>query len=430
MIPRYTRPEMGAVWSEDNKFSKWLDVEIAACEAQAELGVIPAEALGEIKSKAAFDVDRINEIEAEVQHDVIAFLTSVAEKVGPASKFIHFGMTSSDVVDTALSLQMRQAMELLIPAAADLTELLRQKALDYKTTFMVGRTHGIHAEPTTFGLKLLLWYFEMKRNLDRLDLAKKIISVGKISGAVGNYANINPQVEIMVCAKLGLTAAEVSTQVLQRDRHAQLLTTLAIVGASLEKFATEIRSLQRTDILEVEEPFAKGQKGSSAMPHKRNPVITERICGLARLLRSNAMAALENVALWHERDISHSSAERVIIPDSTILLDYMLAKFIEVMKGLVVYPDNMMSNLNRTGGLVFSQRVLLALIEKGAVREDAYKMVQRNAMSAWRERSDFRQNLINDAEVGKYLSDEEIAACFDLEYYQKNVDLIFQRINK
>lgn len=428
MIPRYTRPKMGAIWEEKNKYSTWLAVEIAACEAQAELGVVPSEAVAEIRAKSAFDVERIKEIEAEVHHDVIAFLTNVGEYVGPNSKYIHYGMTSSDVVDTALSLRIKESLALIFAGAAQLTELLKEKALKYKYTYMVGRTHGIHAEPTTFGLKILLWYFEMKRNLVRLDQLKDVIAVGKISGAVGNYANIDSRVEAKVCQKLGLKPAEVSTQVLQRDRHAQFVNTLAILGSSLEKFATEIRSLQRTDILEAEEPFAKGQKGSSAMPHKRNPIISERVSGLARVLRGNALAALEDIALWHERDISHSSVERIIIPDSAILIDYMLAKFFAVMDGLVVHADNMITNINATKGLVFSQRVLLALIAKGAMREDAYKLVQRNAMLTWDKGGNFKDNLLNDNEVSRYLKPEEVAACFNLEYYQKNVDLIFQRM--
>jgi len=419
---------MGAVWKEKHIYSTWLAVEIAASEAQAELGVVPPEAVQEIKDKADFDVDRIKEIEAVVHHDVIAFLTNVGEYVGPASKYIHYGMTSSDVVDTALSLRMKESLELIIESAAEFSELLKEKAIKYKYTYMVGRTHGIHAEPTTFGLILLLWHFEMRRNLLRLEQLRDVVAVGKISGAVGNYANIDSRVEAKVCQKLGLKPAEVSTQVLQRDRHAQFVNTIAILGSSLDKFATEIRSLQRTDILEAEEPFAKGQKGSSAMPHKRNPIISERVSGLARVLRGNATAALEDIALWHERDISHSSVERVIIPDSAILIDYMMAKFFAVMDGLVVHADNMEKNLNVTKGLVFSQRVLLALIAKGAMREDAYKLVQRNAMRTWDKGSEFRDNLLGDNEVGRYLNAQEVAACFDLEYYQKNVDMIFQRM--
>ncbi len=427
MIPRYTRPRIGKIWTEENRYSTWLDVEIAACEAQNELGVTPDDALKDIKEKADFDVERIEEIEAEVHHDVIAFLTSVSEYVGPSSKYVHYGMTSSDVVDTALSVQMKQAIEIVIEEAKRLTDLLLQKAKKYKETFMVGRTHGVHAEPTTFGLKILLWHFEMKRNIERLERARDIISVGKISGAVGNYANIDPLVEEKVCAKLGLKRAEVSTQILQRDRHAEYLNAIAITGASLEKFSIEIRSLQRTDVMEAREPFSKKQKGSSAMPHKRNPIITERITGLARLLRTNALAAMENIALWHERDISHSSVERVIVPDSTILLDYMLAKFYAVLKDLVVYPENMLENLNISGGLVFSQQVLLALVQKGLSREDAYTLVQVNAMRAWNEKGDFNKNLHGDEEVAKYLNSDEIDACFDLNYYLKGIEEIFKR---
>ena len=418
---------MDKIWSDESRYSAWLDVEIAACEAQNELGVTPDDALKEIKEKADFDVERIDEIEAEVHHDVIAFLTSVSEYVGPSSKYVHFGMTSSDVVDTALSLQMKKAMEIVIEEAKRLTDLLLSKAKEYRETFMVGRTHGIHAEPTTFGLKMLLWYFEMKRNIERLERSKDIISVGKISGAVGNYANVDPLVEVKVCEKLGLKRAEVSTQVLQRDRHAEYLSAIAILGATLEKFSIEIRGLQRTDVMEVREPFSKKQKGSSAMPHKRNPIITERITGLARLLRTNALASMENIALWHERDISHSSVERIIVPDSTILIDYMLAKFYAVLKDLVVYPENMMENLNKSGGLVFSQQVLLALVQKGLIREDAYTLVQDNAMRAWNEKGDFKINLHEDEEVGRHLSSEEIDACFDLKYYLKGVDEIFKR---
>jgi len=418
---------MGKIWSDENKYSTWLDVEIAACEAQNELGVTPDDALKIIKEKADFNVERIDEIEAEVHHDVIAFLTSVSEYVGPSSKYIHFGMTSSDVVDTALSLQMKQAIEIVLEEARRLTDLLLSKAKKYRDTFMVGRTHGIHAEPTTFGLKMLLWYFEMERNIERLERAKDVISVGKISGAVGNYANVDPSVEIKVCEKIGLKPAEVSTQVLQRDRHAEYLSSIAILGASLEKFSVEIRSLQRTDVMEAREPFSDKQKGSSAMPHKRNPIITERITGLARILRTNAMAAMENVALWHERDISHSSVERVIVPDSTILIDYMLAKFYTVLKDLVVYPENMLENLNKSGGVVFSQQVLLALVQKGLTREDAYTLVQDNAMRAWNEKGDFKKNLHEDKEVEKHLSSKDIDACFDLKYYLKGIDEIFKR---
>lgn len=430
MIERYTRPRMGAIFSDENRYAAWLRVEIAACRAWAELGQIPEAAVNEIEAKAAFNVERVLEIESEVHHDVIAFLTNLAENIGPASKYVHYGLTSSDVVDTALSLQMTQAMNEMITGAETLTAVLRQKAFEHKGTVMVGRTHGIHAEPTTFGHILLLWYFDMRRNLDRLRRALDVISVGKISGAVGNYANIDPRVEEKVCGRLGLRPAEVSTQVLQRDRHAEFLAAIAITGAGLEKFSVQIRAMQRTDILEAEEPFAKGQKGSSAMPHKKNPIISERVTGLARVLRGNLTAALENVALWHERDISHSSVERVIIPDSCILLDYMLAKFTDVMKGLVVYPENMLANLERTNGLVFSGRVLLALVAKGMLREDAYKAVQRCSMKTWEEKTPLSQTLAADTEVAEHLSQTEIDECFNLEYYRKNVEQMFSRLDE
>lgn len=428
MIDRYTLPQMGAIWTDQNKYQKWLDVEVLACEALAKQGEIPAEAVEEIKAKAKFDVKRVAELEKKTNHDLVAFLTNVAESVGPASKHIHRGLTSYDVEDIALSLRMREAADILIEDVRKVIDVLQSRAQQYKDTIMVGRTHGVHAEPTTFGLKLLLWYFEMKRNLARLQRARETISYGKISGAVGTYATVAPAVERYVCEKLKLKPAEVSTQVLQRDRHAEYLTVLAVVAASLDKFATEIRHLQRTEVLEVEEPFTSGQKGSSAMPHKRNPVVCERLCGQARLIRANAQVALENVSLWHERDISHSSAERVIIPDSTILLDYMLTKFKEIVEGLQVYPESMKANLEKTGGLIFSQRVLLALIGKGLQREEAYELVQKNAMAVWRQRGDFKKALLSDDEVAKHLPGEEIEACFDYSYYLKNVDEIFKRI--
>ena len=427
MIARYTLPEMGQVWAEENRFRKWLQVELAACEAWTELGVIPPEALAEIKAKANFDVGRIREIERVTRHDVIAFLTSVQEYVGEAGRWIHLGMTSSDVVDTALSLLMKEAGEKLLQRLERLREVLLNLARRHRKTIMIGRTHGIHAEPTTFGLKMLLWVAETERNTERLHRAVERVSVGKISGAVGTYANLDPRVEELTCRRLGLRAARISTQVLQRDRHAEYLSTLAIIGASVEKFAVEIRGLQRTDIREVEEPFKPGQKGSSAMPHKRNPIIAERLSGLARILRGNALAAMENVALWHERDISHSSVERVIIPDSTILLDYMLFKLTELLKGLNVYPENMRRNLERTGGLVFSQRVLLALIGKGLRREEAYALVQRKAMEAWSKRQDFCSLLEADPEVAGILTPEEIRGLFDYGYYLKHVDDIYRR---
>ncbi|MBE3581226.1 MAG: adenylosuccinate lyase [Thermoanaerobacteraceae bacterium] len=427
MIERYTLPEMARIWDEENKLRKWLEIEIYACEAWAELGRIPPEAVAAIKEKAAFDVARVKEIEATVRHDVIAFLTNVAERVGEASKYIHLGMTSSDVLDTALALQMREAADQLLGRLEGLRGVLVERAREHKFTLMMGRTHGIHAEPTTLGLKLALWVTEVDRSRERLRQAREMISVGKISGAVGTFAHVDPFVEEYVCRKLGLKPAPVSTQILQRDRHAQYLTTLAVIAGSLEKMATEIRNLQRTDILEVEEPFAQGQKGSSAMPHKRNPIMCERIAGLARVVRGNALAALEDMSLWHERDLTHSSVERIIIPDTTILLDYMLAKFTEIMAGLTVYPENMRRNLERTHGLIFSQRVLLALVEKGMLREEAYALVQRHAMQAWREGLSFKDVLLRDPEVTSRLSPEEIEGVFDYNYHLKHVDYIFRR---
>lgn len=428
MIDRYTLPEMKQIWSEENKYRKWLDVEIFACEAMADLGKIPGEALAEIKEKADFDVRRIAEIEAVTNHDVIAFTTNVGEYVGDAAKYIHLGLTSSDVLDTALSALMKEAGSHILGRLKQLREALLEKAVEHRRTIMIGRTHGIHAEPITFGLKMLLWVDETDRNIRRMEKAVETISAGKISGVVGTYANIDPRVEAHVCSRLGLKPANVSTQVLQRDRHAEYLTTIAVIGSSLDKFATELRSLQRTDILEVEEHFKKGQKGSSAMPHKRNPIIGERISGMARLLRGNALAAMENVPLWNERDISHSSVERVIVPDSTIILDYMLAKFTNTITYLLVYPENMISNIERTHGLIFSQRVLLALIEeKGLSRERAYEMVQRNAMEGWRTGKNFRDLLLADKELTAQLDKEEINELFDYNYHLKNVDEIYKR---
>ncbi len=428
MINRYTLPEMKAIWSQENKYRKWLDVEISACEALAEMGVVPVEALQEIKEKADFTVKRIDEIEAVTNHDVIAFLTCVGEYVGDASKYIHLGMTSSDVLDTALAIQIKEAGELILKRLKELKDVLLAKAKKHRYTMMIGRTHGVHAEPTTFGLKMLLWVAETERNIRRMENAIATISAGKISGAVGTYANIDPAVEQHVCARLNLEPALVSTQVLQRDRHAEFLTTLAIIGSSLDKFATEIRSLQRTDILEAEEYFQKGQKGSSAMPHKRNPITVERISGMARLLRGNALAAMENVALWHERDISHSSVERVIFPDSTITLDYMLHKFVNIMKNLLVYPENMKKNLEKTHGLIFSQRLLLALVENhGLTREKAYELVQRNAMQCWRTGENFQQLLLGDPKLTNIMSEKEINKIFDYSYHLKHVDAIYKR---
>ena len=428
MITRYTRPAMGKIWEEENKFKIWLEIEILACEANAELGIIPKDAVDTIRKKADFSIPRILEIENEVKHDVIAFLTCVGEYVGPESRFIHLGMTSSDVLDTALSVQMKQSGELLLEGLFKLRDVLARRAKEFKNTVMIGRTHGIHAEPITFGLKLALWYTETLRNVERLQKAVQTISVGKISGAVGTYQHLDPKVEQYICEKLGLQPAPVSTQILQRDRHAEFMTALALCGASLEKFATEIRHLQKTEVLEAEEYFSKGQKGSSAMPHKRNPVVCERIAGLARVLRSNALAAMENINLWHERDISHSSVERVIIPDSCIVLDYILADMTRILDTLLVYPEHMLENLNRTHGLIYSQEVLLALIKNGLKREDAYRIVQEEAMKVWNEKIDFKQLLLANEAVMKRLTSKELDELFNPERSLKNVDYIFQRI--
>jgi adenylosuccinate lyase len=430
MIPRYSCPEMRAIWTLEHKFRTWLEIEILATEAQVELGIVPKEALAEIREKASFNVGRIEEIEHQTNHDVIAFLTNVAENVGDASKWIHHGMTSSDIVDTALSVQMKNAADILIVGCTGLVALLREKALHYRDTVMVGRTHGIHAEPMTFGMKLGGWAFEMKRNVERLEAARSSIAVGKISGAVGTYSNIDPFVEEYVCRRLGLARAPVSTQVLSRDRHAQFMTTLAVVAASLEKFATEIRNLQRTDIHEAEEPFAVGQKGSSAMPHKRNPIISERIVGLARVIKGNAVAALDDVALWHERDISHSSTERVIIPDSCLALDYIIGKFRGVIRGLIVYPEDMQRNLDKTKGLIFSSRVLLALVGKEMLREDAYEVVQRASMRVWDGDGTLQELLEQDPEVSSRLPKEELDELFDVAYFLRHVDEVFKRVEE
>ncbi|CCO09223.1 adenylosuccinate lyase [Desulforamulus hydrothermalis] len=427
MIERYTLPEMKHIWSDQNKFQKWLEVEIAACEAMAQLGQIPAAALENIKQRAAFTVERILEIEEVTRHDVIAFLTCVAENVGEDAKYIHMGLTSSDVVDTAQCVRMKEAGELLLKRLQRLRQVLLDRAGEHRHTLMIGRTHGIHAEPMTFGLKMLLWVAETERNIERLQQAVKTVSVGAISGAVGTYANIDPRVEAYVCRKLGLQPARVSTQIIQRDRHAEYLCTLAVIAASLDKFATEIRNLQRTDILEVEEYFNQGQKGSSAMPHKRNPITAENVSGLSRVVKANAMAALDNVTLWHERDISHSSAERVIIPDSTTALDFMLYRFTGIMEKLLVYPENMKRNLEKTLGLVFSQRVLLALVDKGLSRERAYELVQRNAMQAWRTGTKFLELLQADADIKARLTDAELAGLFDYGYHLRHIDEIYKR---
>lgn len=427
MIPRYTLPEMAELWSEDNKFATWLKIEIAVCEIRAQRGEIPKESLTTIKKKAKFDPERIAEIEAEVNHDVIAFLTNVAENVGPDSKYIHVGLTSSDILDTALGYLMKQAGLLLRGKLLAVSNLLKEMAPKYKDTLCIGRTHGVHAEPTVFGLKLALWYTESVRNLKRLDAAIHEVAVGKLSGAVGNFAHTDPQIEIAVCKKLGLNAAEVSTQVVQRDRHAYFLSVLAVVGGMVEKIATEIRNLQRTEILELEEGFARGQKGSSAMPHKKNPITCERLVGLSRVLRGNALAGLENITLWHERDITHSSVERVIIPDSTILLHYMLHKLHDVLSNLVINTDNMRRNLELTRGLIFSQRVLLGLTERMPSREQAYKIVQDLAMKSWNERLDFKTLIKNSPKVRKYLKAKEIDSFFDFSYYIRRADEVIRR---
>lgn len=427
MIKRYTNPEMGKIWTDENEFRTMLEIEIHACEAMVKLGQVPAEAFEEIRTKADFTVDRIREIEKVTNHDIIAFLTNVAEYVGDSSKYIHMGLTSSDVKDTALGYMMKQAADILITGLEKLHAALKAKAQEHKYTIMIGRTHGIHAEPMTFGLKFALWMDETVRNIERLKRAKEAVSVGKLSGAVGTYSNIDPEIETFVCQKMGLTPVKLATQVVQRDRHAEFLTTIAIVGSTLDKIATELRNLQRTDIREAEEYFSPGQKGSSAMPHKRNPITGERISGLARLLRGNALASLENVALWHERDISHSSVERVILPDSTITLDYMLTKTTNLIEKLLVYPDAMLNNLNKTGGLIFSQKVMLALVDKGVLREDAYKWVQRNAMMRWLDGADFKTNITNDADIKNYLSAADIDACFDPQSMLQHIDTIMAR---
>jgi len=427
MIPRYCRPEFSKLWTDQHKFRTWLRVELAVCEARWKRGEIPDEDWKQIKTKARFSVKRILEIEEDVKHDVIAFLTAVAENVGPASRHIHVGMTSSDVLDTALALNLTECADRLRKSVERFREVLAVQARKHKYTPCMGRSHGVHAEPITFGLKLAVWYGEMGRALDRLDLASEQIGYGKISGAVGTCAHIPPDLEEEALALLGLKAAPVSTQVVQRDRHAFFMTTLATVAASLEKFATEIRNLQRTEILEVEEFFGAKQKGSSAMPHKRNPITAEQITGLARVIRSNALAALENVALWHERDITHSSVERVIIPDSTILLDYILAKTTDLVENLLVYPENMQANIDRSHGLIYSQRVLLALTDSGMTREEAYAIVQKQAMRAWKEKRDFTRLIRNDPDVKKSLDKKKLDGCFDQKRYFVSVDRLFER---
>jgi len=428
VIERYTLPAMGKIWQDEYRLTLWLKIQIAACEGWSRIGKIPPEAVEVIKQKASFSWERVKEIEETTHHDVLAFLTNVAENVGEEAKYIHLGLTSSDMLDTALSLQLVEASDILLQKMDKLIDVLGKKALEYKDTLQMGRSHGVHAEPITFGLKFALWYDEMRRQKERLLFAKEEIRVGQISGAVGTFANVDPRVEEYVCRSLGLKPAPVSTQIIQRDRHAFYVAVLAGIASSLDKIATEIRNLQRTDVHEVEEAFAKGQKGSSAMPHKKNPIIAERICGMARVIRANAQVALENVALWHERDISHSSAERVILPDSTIALDYILQKMIQTLEGLKVFPEQMRENMEKVYGLIFSQRVMLALVDKGVSRETAYAWVQRNAMKAWDNKSSFKDYVLGDSEIMGVLSPQEVEELFDYGYHTKNIDFIFRRV--
>ena len=428
MIKRYSLPKMKKIWSNENKFQKWLEIEILACEAWAELGQIPQDALKEIKEKAKFNIGRIDEIEKEVRHDVLAFLTNVGENIGKASRYLHFGLTSSDILDTSLGLLLKEASEILIKDWEELTKVLKQGAQRYKRVLMIGRTHGVHAEPITFGFKLALFWQEAERNLRRLKQAKEIIAYGKISGAVGTYAHIDPYIEEYVCQKLGLKPAPISSQILQRDRHAQFLTTLAIAGSSLEKFTLEIRGLQRTEIGEVEEPFLEKQKGSSAMPHKKNPVLCERVCGLARILRGNSLVSLENIPLWHERDISHSSAERIILSDSVMLLDYLIQEVIFIFKKMLVNPLQMQENLEKSKGVIFSQRILLELIKKGLSREDAYKVIQKDALISERKKQDFKKLLLHNRELLSYLNVKEIENCFETNYYLEKINMVFGKL--
>jgi len=427
MIERYSLPEMSGIWQDEFKFKTMLEIEILTLEALAKTNKIPKDVPVRVRKKARFNLAQIQRIEEKTQHDVVAFVSCVAQNIGPDGEYLHLGLTSSDILDTTLGLQLKAASDILLEDLDKLGAILARKAKKYKEMVCIGRTHGIHAEPTTFGIKLALWFDENRRNIQRLIQAKEAVSIGKMSGAVGTYANVEPEVEDYVCKKLGLKAVNISTQVIQRDVYAQYMSVLAIIGASLEKFALEIRHLQRTEVREVEEPFGRGQKGSSAMPHKRNPVICERICGLSRVLRSNSLVAIENVALWHERDISHSSAERIILPDSTIALDYMLNKFIQVVEGMLVYPENMLTNLVKTKGLIFSQRVLLSLMDKGLGRTKAYDIVQRSAMRSWKEGLDFKDTLLKDKEVARFLTEKELDKVFDLDYYLRNINKIFRR---
>jgi adenylosuccinate lyase len=428
MISRYARPEMAKIWTDQRKLETWLEIELLVCEAQSQLGEIPAEALKEIRENASFDAHRVDEIEKVTKHDVLAFLTNVGESIGPLSRYLHYGLTSSDILDTSLALLLREASDLILQDLHRLLKVLKEKAFQHKETLMIGRSHGVHAEPITFGLKMALWYDEMKRNLLRMERAKEAVSVGKISGAVGTFAHISPFVEEFVCGRLGLKPAPISTQIVQRDHHAEFFTTLAILASSIEKFSVEIRHLQRTEVLEVEEFFSKGQKGSSAMPHKRNPISSENLSGLARLVRSYGIAALENTPLWHERDISHSSVERVIAPDATILIDYMLNRFTSIIENLIVYPEKMKTNLEKTGGLIYSEAVLLLLTRRGLSREDAYAVVQRKAMRVWEEGEDFKTLLSQDEGIKGLLTKEELDAAFDVRAHLKHIDDIFRRV--
>jgi len=428
MIPRYTRPEMAKIWTEQRKFETWLEIELLVCEALSELGEIPSEAVREIREKSKFDVQQINEIEKVTKHDVIAFLTNVGESIGPLSRYLHYGLTSSDILDTSLALLLKEASEIILQDIHRFLEVLKKKAFQHKETLMIGRSHGVHAEPITFGLKMALWYDEMKRNLIRMERAKEAVSVGKISGAVGTFAHIPPFVEEFVCRRLGLKPAPISTQIVQRDHHAEFFTTLAILASSIEKFSVELRHLQRTEVLEAEEFFSKGQKGSSAMPHKRNPISAENLSGLARLVRSYSIAAMENIPLWHERDISHSSVERVIAPDATLLIDYMLNRLTSIVENLIIYPENMKTNLDKMGGLIFSEAILLLLTRKGLSREEAYGVVQRNAMKVWEKGDDFKTLLSQDEVIKRLFTAEELNAAFNVRSHLKHVEDIFRRV--